>query len=320
MKFSIGIPAYKVSFLKECIESVLVQSCRDFELVIVNDASPENIDGIVAFFSDERIKYYKNEKNIGVEHLVDNWNICLSYATGDYFALIGDDDKLCQNFLEEYSILLSRYPDLDVYHCRSMVIDENGKPLRLTEPRPEYESVFDLIYERIKMNRTQFVGDFLYKTSSLKQRNGFYKLPMAWGSDDITAFISSSSLGIAHTNNPIFMYRESGFTLSSIGNCDLKFKAIQGEKAWITSFIDSVSAQETDLILKINIQGNLNKYFHERIVHTLMIELYAKRMRGLPYYVVKSRYYNYTIFDILKICIRYIIRIYQNRADTSSNK
>lgn len=58
MKFSITIPAYKAKFLKECIDSILSQTYNDFELIIVNDASPEYLDSIINGYSDSRIRYY----------------------------------------------------------------------------------------------------------------------------------------------------------------------------------------------------------------------------------------------------------------------
>jgi glycosyltransferase involved in cell wall biosynthesis len=91
--FSIGIPAFKAKYLNECIDSILRQTYANFELIIVNDASPEDLETIVKSFTDSRIKYYCNDKNFGAEHVVDNWNKCLSIATGDFFVLMGDDDK-----------------------------------------------------------------------------------------------------------------------------------------------------------------------------------------------------------------------------------
>lgn len=52
IKFSIAIPAYKRRFLKEAIESCLAQTYGEFELVIVDDASPEDIGSVVKSFDD----------------------------------------------------------------------------------------------------------------------------------------------------------------------------------------------------------------------------------------------------------------------------
>lgn len=56
MKFTIAIPAYKRTFLKECIDSILAQTYKDFELIIINDASPEDLDSVVECYKDSRIR------------------------------------------------------------------------------------------------------------------------------------------------------------------------------------------------------------------------------------------------------------------------
>ena len=65
IKYTIAIPAFKKQYLKECIDSALNQSYRNFEIIIVNDASPENLDQIVNQYSDSRIHYYRNEIGFG---------------------------------------------------------------------------------------------------------------------------------------------------------------------------------------------------------------------------------------------------------------
>ena len=78
------VPVYKAQFLAECIDSILAQSYKNFELIIVNDASPQDLDSIVSKYDNPRIRYYKNEVGFGAEHVVGNWNKCLEYAIGDY--------------------------------------------------------------------------------------------------------------------------------------------------------------------------------------------------------------------------------------------
>lgn len=63
MKFSITIPTYKSRYLKEAIESVVSQTYTDWELIIVDDCSPEDLPSIVQpFLTDSRIRFYRNEK------------------------------------------------------------------------------------------------------------------------------------------------------------------------------------------------------------------------------------------------------------------
>ena len=59
------LPVFKAKYLSESIDSILNQTMSDFELIIVNDQSPDDIDSIVFSFNDSRIQYDINEKNIG---------------------------------------------------------------------------------------------------------------------------------------------------------------------------------------------------------------------------------------------------------------
>ena len=80
MKYSFVLPAYKAAYLKEAIDSILNQTYKEFELIIVNDASPEGVDAIVRSYDDPRIQYYVNAENIGGKDLVAQWNYSITYA------------------------------------------------------------------------------------------------------------------------------------------------------------------------------------------------------------------------------------------------
>ena len=60
-KVSFIMPAYKARFLKEAIASIIAQTFVDWELVVVDDCSPDNLEQIVSKFKDGRIRYFRNE-------------------------------------------------------------------------------------------------------------------------------------------------------------------------------------------------------------------------------------------------------------------
>ena len=181
--FTIAIPAYKKAFIYEAIESCIQQTYKNLEIVIVDDASPEDLASIVGMFVDPRIRYYRNVKNCGSINVVDNWNVCLAYAKGDYIICMGDDDKLLPNCLEEYMKLMDKYPGLDVYHAWTEIIDEKSNFRALQSQRPEYESALALAWNRWNGRNKQFIGDFCYDVEQLRRVGGFYKIPLAWGSE-----------------------------------------------------------------------------------------------------------------------------------------
>ena len=242
MRFSIAIPAYKPHFLKEAVESVLCQTCADWELVIVDDCSPSDLRCIVSpYLTDERIFFYRNDKNFGALDVVDNWNKCLEYCSGDYGICMGDDDKLLPGCLEDLETLISRYPSQGVYHIQTEIIDASGTVIRKLDPRPEFESSLEMIVRRWR-GREQFIGDFCFDRSLLTRNSGFYKLSLAWGSDDISSFIAARGNGdgikdgIANTGRVGFQYRNNGETITSSGNVDVKVGALVKCYEWFDSF------------------------------------------------------------------------------------
>lgn len=241
--FSILIPAYKSQFFGSAIESVLLQTYKNWELVILDDHSPEDLKTVVDGYVDNRIRYYRNETNFGAVDVVDNWNKCLSYASGDYVICIGDDDILPYNALETYKDLIDRYPSIKVYHGRTELIDEEGKSLALLEPREEVESPLALAYYRWK-GRYQYIGDFCYEINALKEQGGFFKLPLAWSSDDISAVRQAAVGGsIANSNMVLFKYRINRFSITSSGSIPVKLDAVRLEEEWYESFLNKYSVK-----------------------------------------------------------------------------
>jgi glycosyltransferase involved in cell wall biosynthesis len=80
------------------IDSVLAQSYTDFELIVVDDNSPDETAEIVARCRDPRIRFYRNVTNLGPE---GNWNRCLELARGRYFKLLPHDDMLLPDCLKD---------------------------------------------------------------------------------------------------------------------------------------------------------------------------------------------------------------------------
>ncbi|MCR5548015.1 MAG: glycosyltransferase [Bacteroidales bacterium] len=253
MKFSVAIPAYKPEFLGEAIVSVLAQTYPGWELVIVDDCSPADLRAIVEpFLTDPRVRYYRNDRNIGALDLVDNWNHSLEYCNGNYVICIGDDDRLLPNCLEDLRVLIEKYPGLGVYHVQTEKIDSTGIVIEQFPKRPEYESALDMLSRRWETNAQQYIGDFCYDLVKLRSENGFYKLPLAWGADDVSAFRAAASGGIANTHRVGFQYRETSLSLSSNELFDIKAYAIKKVSYWFEKALSDYKPDNSEEILKLN--------------------------------------------------------------------
>lgn len=98
---SVCIPTYNGGkYIRECIESILVQTYSDFEILIVDDKSSDETIEVVEEFAkrDKRIRIVRNQQNLG---LVKNWNRCVELSEGEWIKFLFQDDLLAPDCIEE---------------------------------------------------------------------------------------------------------------------------------------------------------------------------------------------------------------------------
>jgi glycosyltransferase involved in cell wall biosynthesis len=298
MKISVGIPAYKSIFLKEAIDSVINQTYENWELVIVNDHSPYNVSEIVDGYHDDRIQYHINEKNCGAIDVVDNWNKCLSMATGDFILLMGDDDRLPKECLKNYVELIEDFPSLDVYHGRAVLIDEDNNPIYIQDDRPAIETLCEAIWQRMD-GRQQFIGDYLFRVSTLKSERGFYKLPLAWGSDDITVFRAIKDKGIGNTNKISFFYRSNRYSITSSGYTDLKIATTFHHQSWLKDALKSVKPLDSDIVIRELALNRLENNFRKKRIHTIAEDMTSKGYYRIVKWLLRRKQINLSLKHIV---------------------
>jgi glycosyltransferase involved in cell wall biosynthesis len=126
-KVSIGIPTYAgEKYLGAAIESVLNQTFKDFELIIVDDNSPCSLEPFVSRYADQRIRFHRNSTNLGPE---GNWNRCMELSSGQYFKLLPHDDTLAPDCLRKQVMALDsdNAQLLALVFCARQVIGPDGR-------------------------------------------------------------------------------------------------------------------------------------------------------------------------------------------------
>ena len=110
VKVSVLIPVYNSQdFVGDCIKSVLAQTFEDFELILLNDASKDASEEVIKSFDDKRIRYYKNEQNLGIS---GSRNRLLDLAEGEYLAIMDNDDISMPKRFEKQVEFLDKNPDV----------------------------------------------------------------------------------------------------------------------------------------------------------------------------------------------------------------
>jgi glycosyltransferase involved in cell wall biosynthesis len=140
VKISAIVPVYNVeAYISETIQSVLAQTFQDFELIVVDDQSPDRSIEIVQQFDDPRIKII-HQKNRG---LAGARNTGIRHAQGEYIAFLDSDDLWLPDKLQKHAQHLDQNPQVGISYSPSSFIDEQGQPLgigqtpKLTEITPE---------------------------------------------------------------------------------------------------------------------------------------------------------------------------------------
>ncbi|WP_339379132.1 glycosyltransferase family 2 protein [aff. Roholtiella sp. LEGE 12411] len=126
-RLSIGLPVYNGDkFLKEAIDSLLAQTFEDFELIISDNASTDKTEEICRAYAeqDKRIRYYRNEKNIGC---ACNFNRTFELSSGEYFKWAAYDDLHAPDFLMKCVEVLDKDPTVILCHSHAYFIDKHGK-------------------------------------------------------------------------------------------------------------------------------------------------------------------------------------------------
>jgi glycosyltransferase involved in cell wall biosynthesis len=124
-RLTIGVPVYNgEDFLREALDSLVAQSFGDFELLISDNASTDSTRDICAEYRDSRIRYHRNETNVGAAR---NYNALVHMARGELFKWAAHDDVCAPDFLKRSVEALDANPAAVVGYTQARIIDEHGR-------------------------------------------------------------------------------------------------------------------------------------------------------------------------------------------------
>lgn len=146
-KVSVIIPAYnQADFLGLTLQSVLSQTYKDFECIIIDDGSTDNTRGVLDDYHDKRIRYlYQDNKGLASAR-----NTGIKNASGKYLHFLDSDDLIYPYFLERMVEIIDSDNKVDILLCAWELIDEEGKVISGKIGPPEIGNLIeDLILQNL---------------------------------------------------------------------------------------------------------------------------------------------------------------------------
>ena len=159
---SVVIPTYnRAQLVSRGIESVLKQTYRDIEVIVVDDASNDNTTDVINAIGDQRIRYVKHQVNKGVS---ESRNTGIKIAKGQLVGFLDSDDEWLPEKLRKQVDRFSQVPDDTglVYGACLFVDEKTKKPIRVVTPKKRGDVFKDML-----------MGDFVMSPTPLVKRECF---------------------------------------------------------------------------------------------------------------------------------------------------
>lgn len=253
---SVVIPLYnKEQSIASTINSVLAQTYKDFEIVVVDDGSTDNSADVVRAIDDERIVFISQE-NQGVSAARNNGILS---AKGEYVAFLDGDDLWHPEYLETLVRLISDYPNATLYGIGYSKIHNNNIPHKVepTSMRGEIENPWD-----------NYVGYWTGSSSSssreLLLKAGMFDTRMTHG-EDIDMWWRLLLMGNGAYDNRILAYYRQNAENRAMN------RLIPLEKH-IPYYIDKYSKAREENI-------SFRRYFDREMIYRLYPYLFDKRYK-----------------------------------------
>jgi glycosyltransferase involved in cell wall biosynthesis len=223
-KVSFVIPCYKLAhLLPQCIDSILAQTYGDFEILIMNDKSPDDTASVAGMYQDKRVRYCENEINLG--HL-RNYNKGIELSRGSYVWLISADDYLRVPYvLERYVRLMDSWETVGYVVCPGLTVS-GGKENELIGTCQLEDGVIrghtflkELLHHNFVLAASVMVRRECYEQLGMFPLEASWKempVDMGWLGDWYLWCIFALHFDVGYLSEPMVCYREHDLSMTSV--------------------------------------------------------------------------------------------------------
>lgn len=242
---AIVIPAFKLTYLKDTLQSLAEQTCRDFRVYVGDDGSPHDLKSVVKVYESKlNLAYKRFDTNLGRYDLVSHWERCIDMVgQEEWIWFFSDDDKMDSRCVELFYEYLSEHNNFDLFHFNVNQIDSEGKLINgIRFPDfPVHYRVEDFCRDRLLVNQQSYVVEFIFRKSKFYEVGRFQKFDLAWGTDVATCIKLGYPNGIATIPDVKVYWRLSDQNISPNNSPEMvsrKLTAVIDFFDWLNSFAD----------------------------------------------------------------------------------
>ena len=186
-------------YLPEAVKSILNQTYKNFEFIIIDDASTDQSAKYLRFLKDKRIKLIKNSKNLG---LAASLNKALKFAKGEYIARMDADDISLPKRFEKQIKFLLKNPSIDLCGTWANLVDAKGKIIC----DKKYPTQPGKVKRAITWYTAVIHPTYMAKKSFFKKMEG-YRLDYDFAEDYDLLARAKNKFKIANVGEKLFLWR-----------------------------------------------------------------------------------------------------------------
>ncbi|WP_440956349.1 glycosyltransferase family 2 protein [Methanosarcina sp. Mfa9] len=296
MKISIIMSVYNgENYLDESIQSILTQTFRDFEFIIINDCSTDNSLHIIEEYleKDDRIFLINNKVNLG---LTKSLNLGIKRAKGKYIARIDADDIALLERLKIQYDYLEKNRDVFLVGSGAYYVDENGKIITTSKP----------LTKTMDIEKKLSILNCLHHPTIMFRHEGFmYREKFVYAQDyDFYLRLLSSKKNMSNISEPLINYRINPNAISWSKQSKQKYFALKAKEFYhqrLKYGKDEYDKFDPNKILLIDVENSTDEFVLKSEIEAKFKISKFQDVRTL----CKKYFKNYGFFN--KIAIYYLL-------------
>jgi glycosyltransferase involved in cell wall biosynthesis len=284
--FSIILPVYNGGeMVKDCINSILLQSLPDFQLHILDNSSTDGTLQWVQSLTDHRIVCYPAEKPLTMEA---NWGRIVNIPKNKFITLIGHDDLLHPHYLQTMADLIQQHPEASLYQAHFIFIDAEGNEIRPCQPMAEVQSADEFLACQFTKTLDSMGTGYMMRSSDFDAAGGMGLRYPGLIFADYALWVKLTLLNYkATTPTTAFSYRLHNNASKRTNGED--YQQAFGEYVYFLAGLRSGNPKIAAVLDRYGKQMLL--YFCESLSHRLLKTALTKRHTRVGVFINKCRQY-----------------------------